>query len=73
VEHASGTSSPKTIEWVDATMARLPANQVATVIWGLQRLQADVFAHQEIDKLISYLDNQRGRLDYDACKEEVRL
>jgi len=51
-------------------MARLAANQVDTVIWGLQRLQADVFAQEEIDKLITYLDNQRDRLNYNACKEE---
>lgn len=70
VAEAHYGTTPKAIEWVEATMARLAANQVDAVIWGLQRLQADVFAQEEIDKLITYLDNQRDRLDYDACKEE---
>ena len=70
VAEAHYGTTPKAIEWVEATMARLAANQVDSVIWGLQRLQADVFAQEEIDKLITYLDNQRDRLGYDACKEE---
>ncbi|MCP5009622.1 MAG: ISKra4 family transposase, partial [Aestuariibacter sp.] len=70
VAEAHYGTTPKAIEWVEATMARLAANQVDTVIWGLQRLQADVFAQEEIDKLITYLDNQRDRLNYNACKEE---
>jgi len=60
----------RAIEWVEATLARLAANQVDAVIWGLQRLQADAFARAEIDKLITYLQNHRQRIDYDACKAE---
>ena len=63
-------NSPRAIEWVEATLARLAAHQVDAVIWGLQRLQADAFARTEIDKLITYLQNHRQRIDYDACKAE---
>ncbi|AGA31839.1 hypothetical protein TVNIR_0126 [Thioalkalivibrio nitratireducens DSM 14787] len=40
------------------------------MIWGLHRLQADAFARAEIDKLITYLQNHRQRIDDDACKAE---
>jgi hypothetical protein len=69
VAEAHYGGSPQAIEWVEATLARLADNQVDSVIWGLQRLQADAFAKEAIDKLITYLQNQRERLDYDACKE----
>jgi len=62
-------NTPKAIHWVEATMARLSENQVDSVIWGLQRLQADAFAQKEVAKLITYLRNQKDRLDYSACKE----
>ena len=50
--------------------ARLAAHKVDAVIWGLQRLRADALARVEIDKLITYLQNHRDRIDYDACKAE---
>jgi hypothetical protein len=70
VAEAHYGTTPKAIEWVEATMARLSENQVDAVIWGLQRFQADAGVQEEIDKLITYLRNQRDRLDYDACKNK---
>jgi hypothetical protein len=70
VAEAHYGSSAKAIEWSEATLARLAANQVESVIWGMQRLQADASARIEIDKLITYLQNHRERLDYDARKAE---
>jgi hypothetical protein len=61
--------SPEAITWIEATIARLSENQVDSVIWGLQRFQADAIAQEEVDKLITYLRNQKERLDYTACKE----
>ncbi len=63
-----GTDS-RAIQWYEATISRLAGNQVDSVIWGLQRLQGDAAAQEEIDKLITYLGNQKERLDYDACRE----
>lgn len=60
----------RAIEWTEATLARLSAHKVDAVIWGLQRLRADALARVEIDKLITYLQNHRERIDYDACKAE---
>ncbi len=70
VAEAHYGTTPRVIEWVEATMARLSENQVDAVIWGLQRFQADASTQEEVDKLITYLNNQRDRLDYDACKNE---
>lgn len=61
--------SSEAIQWVEATMARLAENKVDSVIWGLQRLQAATYVREEIDKLMTYLGNQKNRLDYDACKK----
>ena len=49
----------------------LSENRVAPVIAGLRRMHprtAD--AEQKIAKLNGYLENQRERLDYDACKRQ---
>ena len=58
--------SAQAIEWVEATLMRLAAHKVDAVIWGQQRLRADALARVEIDKLITYLQNHRERIDYDA-------
>ena len=63
-----GTDS-NAVQWYEATISRLASNQVDSVIWGLQRLQGDAAAQEEIDKLITYLKNQKERLNYDACRE----
>jgi hypothetical protein len=53
------------LEWVEATMARLFAGEVAGVIWGLQRRQpASPQAATAIDDLIVYLQNNQGRINY---------
>lgn len=62
-------TDPRAIQWYEATLSRLASNQVDSVIWGLQRLQGNAAAQEEIDKLITYLKNQKERLDYDACRE----
>lgn len=61
--------SAKALEWVEATLARLALNKVDAVIWGLQRMQGGAATQEVIEKLITYLRNQRQRLDYAACKE----
>ena len=70
VAQARYGNSPKAIEWIEATLARLSENQVDAVIWGLQRFQAEGAIQEEVDKLITYLHNQRERLDYTARKAE---
>jgi len=40
------------------------------VIWGLQRFQAQGAIQEEVNQLITYLRNQKGRLDYTARKAE---
>ena len=53
------------LEWVEATMARLFAGEVAGVIWGLQRLRpASAQAAAAIDDLIVYLQNNQSRINY---------
>ena len=53
------------LEWVEATMARLFAGEVAGVIWGLQRMQpASVQATAAIDDLSVYLQNNHARINY---------
>jgi hypothetical protein len=58
-------------QWVEATLARLSADNTSQVIGGLRRMspRSDV-AGEEIGKLITYLDNNRDRLGYDECKEQ---
>jgi hypothetical protein len=64
------SDSAEAIEWSEGIMARLSAGEVDSVIWGLQRIKADTLTREEIDKLITYLRNQKERIDYDACKAE---
>jgi hypothetical protein len=53
------------LEWVEATMARLFAGEVAGVIWGLQRMQpASAQATAAIDDLLVYLQNNQARINY---------
>ena len=62
-EHAS--------QWVEATLARLSQDRTSHVIAGLRNMRPNsVLDMEEIDKLITYLQNQRERLGYDACKEQ---
>ncbi len=60
-----GEQPEQALEWVEATMARLFAGEVAGVIWGLQRMQpASPQAATAIDDLIVYLQNNQGRINY---------
>ncbi|MBI3302823.1 MAG: ISKra4 family transposase [Deltaproteobacteria bacterium] len=53
------------LEWVEATMARLFAGEVAGVIWGVQRMRpASPQAAAAINDLIVYLQNNQGRINY---------
>jgi hypothetical protein len=53
------------LEWVEATMARLFAGEVAGVIWGLQRTRpASGQATAAVDELIGYLENNQSRINY---------
>jgi len=53
------------LEWVEATMARLFAGEVAGVIGGLQRMRpGSVQATAVIDDLIVYLQNNQARINY---------
>ena len=58
------SDTTEAIEWSEGIMARLSAGEVDSVIWGLQRLKADTLTREEINKLITYLKNQKGRIDY---------
>jgi len=68
VAQARYGNSPRAIEWIEATLARLSENQVESVIWGLQRFQAQGAVLEEVNQLITYLSNQQERLDYTAVK-----
>lgn len=70
VAEARYGNRPEALTWVEATLARLSINQVAAVIWGLQRMQADTNTRVLIDKLIGYLRHHQTRFDYAACKAE---
>jgi hypothetical protein len=53
------------LEWVEATMARRFAGEVAGGIWGLQRLRpASAQATAAIDDLLVYLQNNHARINY---------
>jgi len=55
--------------WIEATMARLNFGEVASVIWGLQRMRpASREAEEEIRKLIGYLQTNAQRINYRAFK-----
>ena len=55
--------------WIEATMARLNFGEVASVIWGLQRMApASVEAEAEIRKLIGYLRTNAHRISYHSFK-----
>jgi hypothetical protein len=53
------------LEWVEATMARLFAGEVAGVRWGLQRMQpASAQATAAVEDLLVYLQNNQARINY---------
>jgi len=63
--------TPRGVQWVEATLARLGEDRVTDVIAGLQRMQpTTIAAAKAIDDLIIYLGNQQDGFGYDACKAE---
>jgi uncharacterized protein (DUF1499 family) len=62
-----GEQPEQALEWVEATIARLFAGEVAGVIWGLQRMRpASAQAAAALDDLIVYLENNHLRINYRA-------
>lgn len=60
-----GDQPEQALEWVEGTMARLFAGEVAGVIWGLQRMRpASAQAAAAIDDLLVYLQNNYARINY---------
>jgi Uncharacterised protein family (UPF0236) len=60
-----GAHQERPYAWYEAALTRLFWGEVASVIWGLQRMQpTDAQAAAEITKLIGYLQYHQERLDY---------
>jgi uncharacterized protein (DUF1499 family) len=60
-----GDQPEQALEWVEGTMARLFAGEVAGVMWGLQRMRpASAQAAAVIDDLLVYLQNNHARINY---------
>jgi len=65
-----GEQPEKALEWVEATMARLFMGEVDRVIGGLRRMQpSTVKAGAQIDNLITYLQNNRPRINYGSQRK----
>lgn len=65
-----GAHPARTLEWVEATMARLFAGEGEGVIWGLQRMRpTSPAAAAEIDNLIGYLQHNRDRINYRSQRQ----
>lgn len=63
--------TPKAVQWVEATLARLGEDRTERVIAGLCRMEpATGKALDAINKLIVYLENQQGRFGYDSAKAQ---
>jgi hypothetical protein len=67
LQYGKGTRQAQ--EWVEATLARLFHNQARHVIAGLKRMvPASAEARKEIEKLIRYLSEHKGKIDYGAAR-----
>lgn len=65
-----GDHPERATEWVEATIARLFCGEVQAVIEGLQHMKArDIQAADEIRKLIVYLTNNQGRVNYGFARK----
>ncbi len=75
VAHAQYDEHEKAQQWAEATLARLSLDKASDVIGGLKRmLPKDYAAHEEIEKLIRYIENNRHRLGYEArCQEGLPI
>lgn len=66
-----GKESERATAWVNATKARICAGQVDAVLAGLQRMRDDrPEAVKACEDLVTYLDGNRHRIDYDALRAE---
>jgi hypothetical protein len=66
-----GDRPTKALEWVEATMARLFCQEVAGVIWGLERMQPRTEeAATQIPKGLHYLQQHQERVHYGALRKE---
>jgi hypothetical protein len=69
VAHLQYSEQTQQAGWIEATMARLNFGEVASVIWGLQRMApASPEAEEEIRKLIGYLQTNSQRINYRSFK-----
>jgi hypothetical protein len=69
VAHLQYSEPHQQAGWIEATMARLNFGEVASVIWGLQRMApASAEAEEEIRKLIGYLQTNAHRIHYRSFK-----
>jgi hypothetical protein len=69
VAHLQYAEQNQQAGWIAATMARPNFGEVASVIWGLQRMApASLEAEAEIRKLIGYLQTNAPRINYRAFK-----
>jgi hypothetical protein len=65
-----GDNPEKEIEWVEAAVARLFCGEVQAIINDLQRMKSrDAQAAEEIRKLIEYLTNNQGRVNYGSARK----
>lgn len=69
VAHLQYSEQTQQAGWIEATRARLNFGEVASVIWGLQRMSpASPEAEEEIRKLIGYLQTNSHRINYRSFK-----
>lgn len=69
VAHLQYSEQNQQAVWIEATMSRLNFGEVASVIWGLQRMSpASLEAEEEIRKLIGYLQTNSHRINYRSFK-----
>jgi hypothetical protein len=65
-----GDRPAKALEWVEATMARLFCDEIAGVIWGLERMQPRTKeAAIQITKGLRSLDQHQNRIHYGSVRK----
>jgi hypothetical protein len=65
-----GDRPAKALEWVEATMARLFCDEIAGVIWGLERMQPRTEeAATQITKGLRSLDQHQNRIKYGSVRK----
>jgi hypothetical protein len=69
VAHLQYSEQNQQALWIEATMSRLNFGEVASVLWGLQRMSpASRKAEEAIRKLIGYLQTHAHRINYRSFK-----